>query len=355
MHRFLVLLLLSTVPLFAAPRRRAITPEAPLPVAALEAIGSKYAKENPGLAIAVKKGNAVFLRGFGELDRTTHIPAYGDSVFQIASVTKQFAAAAVMRLVEEGKLNVDDRIRTHLPELDSRFDAITIRHLLQHTSGLRDYNAQLTTAYEPKTQQEILALITSGPPLFTPGTLYLYSNSGYFVLGMIIERASSRTFEQYLRETFFAPLGLGATGYCGVAAPSPNGYLAMENGGFMPLPAADMSLPFSAGALCSTALDLVRWNAALVAGRAVSPESYRRMTTDTVVIAEGMRYGYGLVIDRDEGRDRVWHNGSILGFSSHLSWYPGENLTIAVLINVTDLQNDRPAAIATELARVMKP
>lgn len=354
MRRIVVILLLVLAPAALGARRRVVLPIPPLPVAEIDRIGAAHAQLNPGLAIAVRKDGAFHVRGYGLLDREANIPVRSDSVFQIASVTKQFTAAAVMRLVEEGTLSVDDRARNFLPELDSRFDAVTIRHLLNHTSGVRDYEAHLTTPYEPKTQQEIVAFITSGPLYFQPGTEHRYSNSGYYLLGMIIERASSMTYEQFLRETFFEPLALTGTSYCGTTAPPPDGHLIVSGGAATPVRSADMSLLYAAGALCSTAVDLLRWNEALVSGVAVSSESYARMTSESVRMFPGMRYGFGLIVEDLAGSRRIWHNGGILGFSSHLAWFPDQRLTIAVLVNVFDFERDRATAIAGEIAGALR-
>ena len=354
MRRLLTLVLLVLTPALHAERRRAAAPPAAFTIPGIDAIAEGALADGvPGLTIAVRKGNASFVRAYGVFDRETNVPVLFDSVFQIASVSKQFTAAAIMRLVEEGKLSVDDQARKFLPELDARFDAITIRHLLNHTSGVRDYNAQLQSAYVPKTQQEIFALITSGPPLFTPGSEYQYSNSGYFLLGMILERVSARSYPQYLRETFFEPLGLQQTSYCGTTAASPDGYAFALGSVVVPVAAADMSLVFSAGAICSTATDLVRWNAALSSGRAVSPQSYARMVNESVLAydAGAIRYGFGLLTDTFEGHRRVWHNGAILGFSSYLAWYPDDQLTVVVLMNAIDVRRDRAGETAAAVAR----
>jgi D-alanyl-D-alanine carboxypeptidase len=335
----LLLVLLLAGPATYA-RRRAVSHPVPFTIPALETIAAGALQAGvPGLTIAVRKGNSQVVRAWGNTQP--------HSVYQIASVTKQFTAAAILRLVEEGKVRTEEKARTWIPELDARFDAITIEHLLTHRSGLREYNDQLTDAYTPKTQEQILALITSGPPLFPPGLSYRYSNSGYYLLGMIVERASSRSYEQFLRETFFEPLALRDTSYCGTAAPSPDGYVINPNGMVFEAEAVDMSLPYAAGALCSTAADLLRWTDALSHGRAVSPESYAKMTRPTIT-----GYGYALVIDDLDGRRRIWHNGAILGFQSHVAHFPEQELTVVVLINALDLTTqDRATELAEAAAR----
>jgi CubicO group peptidase (beta-lactamase class C family) len=204
------------------------------------------------------------------------------------------------------------------------------------------------------TQQQVLAIITAQPLNFTPGSRFAYSNAGYFLLGMILERATSKTYAQLLRDFFLEPLSLNRTGVCGTQTPSPNGYLLTSSGAF-PVQAAEMSLPFSAGSICSTSNDLVRWTLALADGRVVSPESYARMTTSVdPSTTPPPGYGYGLVVTPLDGRRRIWHNGAILGFQSHVAYFPDEQLTIAVVVNVHDPARDQATLVANEIARAMK-
>ena len=344
MRRPLVLLL---VLVFAAPashaRRRASSHPEPFTLPAIEALAAEALQAGvPGLTISIRQGNSYLTKSWGN--------TRNDTVYQIGSVTKQFTAAAIMRLVEAGKLNTTDKARTWIPELDARFDAITIEHLLTHRSGIREYTTQITNAFVPKSQSEILALITSGPPAFTPGAGFTYSNAGYYLLGMIIERASSMTYEQYLRATFFDPLALRDTSYCGTTAPSPGGYVIDQGGNVFEVASGHMSIPFAAGALCSTGDDLLRWTGALSTGRAVSPSSYARMTTNA-----GASYGYALIIDSFEGRRRIWHNGAILGFESAVMHFPDDETMVVVLINALDLRpNHRATDIAAAVARAVR-
>ncbi len=322
--------------------------------AADEAAERALARGVPGLTIVIRKGDATFSRAYGFADREANVEASIHHEWQVGSVTKQFTAAAVMRLVEAGVLHLGDRARQWLPELDARFDAITIEHLLTHTSGIGEYSDKLTTAWEPLTQQQIVAMINAQPVWFAPGTHFLYSNSGYFLLGMILERASSKTYAQLLDDLFFEPLGINRTSVCGTRTPSPNGYFLSAEGAFR-VQAADMSLLFSAGAICSTPNDLVRWTHALANGTAVSPESYARMTANTdPTLGPPSGYGYGLVVTPLDGRRRVWHNGHVLGFQSHVAYFPDEQLTIAVLVNVSDLLADQATVVAEEVARAMR-
>jgi CubicO group peptidase (beta-lactamase class C family) len=163
---------------------------------------------------------------------------------------------------------------------------------------------------------------------------------------MIIERASAQTYEQFLRDTFITPMGLGSTSSCGEMAPPPRGYRASPGGPVTLDSVADPSLTWAAGGICSTASDLVRWNTALVA----SP-LHARMIGDRVQEFPGVDYGYGLGIDTFEGRVRVWHSGGQPGFTSRLMWFPEEQISVAVLMNITDQGRDRVGEVANALAR----
>lgn len=349
MRRLIPLLLVIFLALpTAAARRRSVAVPTPLAVPGIEAIAAEALTKVPGLSIAIRKGNAYYTNGSGEHDRTTHAPVRAESVFQIASLTKQFTGAAVAKLIEQGRVGIDDSVRRFIPELDGRFDPITIRHLLHHTSGIADHLGQIDTPFESKSQQEVLALIMSRPPYEPSGARWAYSNAGYYLLGMVIERAANMTYEQYLRTTFFEPLQLTNTSYCGTSGALPPGY-GTSNGAFVDYRPMDMSLLFSAGSLCSTASDLVRWNRALVAGTVVSHTSLLAQSFPAYV---GTEYGFGLYTDSFAGHPRIWHNGRIFGFQSHIAHFPDEDLTIVVLINWYALR-DRASEIAEEVALAM--
>lgn len=345
MRRAVALLVILSLAPLADARRRAVSAPPLFTVPQLDAIGAAAVADGiPGLTIGVQKGSSYAIKAFGNMR--------ADSVYQTASITKQFTAAAIMRLAELGKLRIEDKLRTWMPELDARFDAITLEHLLTHTSGLREYTSQLGDPFTPRSQQEVVAVITSSGPRFAPGSRFEYSNSGYYVLGIVIERASSQAYAQFLRDAFFEPLRLRGTSYCD---PAPDGYVFGADGKIHEAPAVDMSRPYAAGALCSTADDLVRWTFALASGAVVSPQSYARMTTGvnpTDVPPPG--YGYGLILSALDGRRRIWHNGLIFGFQSHAARYPDEQLTVVVLINALDPARDRATQIGNAVARAMR-
>jgi len=290
----------------------------------------------PGLTIAVVFRGETVVRAYGFSDREAGVAARDTDIYQIGSVTKQFTAAAIMRLVEQGQVSLDDKVSKYVPEI-LPLDA-TLSQLLTHTSGIADYFTNLTEN-KAMTNAEIIALIKSLGRLFPPGRSWSYSNSGYYLLGMVIERVTGLTYADVLDEWFFTPLQLRSTSYCGTNSPSPSGYIDIAGYPVVRTVPADMSLAFAAGAICSSALDLTRWTRDLEMGLVVSPESYAAMTTPVHLTGVTFPYGFGLVLVPVADHKAVWHDGAILGYTSDLSRLPNDDLTIAVLLNATTLDS----------------
>ena len=306
--------------------------------------------DRPGAAVAVRQGGQlVFAGGFGLANVEWGIPLDLDTVFRIASITKQFTAAAIMKLVEAGKLGVDDPIERRLPDYPVGSRLITIRHLLNHTSGIKSYTGLPNFAAELMRKDQdlsgVIDVFKDLPPDFEPGEKFLYSNSGYVLLGAIIEAVSGQDYETFLRETFFDPLGLTSTRYLYDAPIVPKRAAGYER---MPklANAAPMSMtwPHAAGALGSTVNDLLRWDEALRSGEAVSPASYASMTTPGKLNdGSATAYGFGLRTGIYRGRANVGHNGGINGFLTSLVHWPGDDLTVVVLSNVIPFDVDGAA------------
>lgn len=309
----------------------------------------------PGLAIGIARGGETLLiRGYGFADAETRAAVTPETKFRIASISKQFVAAAFMKLVEEGKLRVDDPITKYLREFAPQGDRVTLHHLLAHTSGLaggpeppweRDMTRRVPA-------DEVVRRLAEVPPRSAPGERWVYNNGAYFILGVALERITGKTYPQYLEETFFRPLGMTSTVYCDEPPPVRNrakGYVYDEAKGLGPEPVMNMSVVGAGGSFCSTIGDLLRWQRALVSGRVVSPKSYAIMTTP-VTLSSGATepYGYGLGIRPIDGEHGISHGGGIVSFWSYLSHYPNRDLHIAVLINSGGLPS-RP--FAEELAR----
>jgi D-alanyl-D-alanine carboxypeptidase len=320
-----------------------------LNVGRLEAVADSVANayiatgEIPGMSMAVAKdGEIVFVRGYGLADVEMDVVAAPETVYRIGSVTKQFTAAIIMRLVEAGEISLDDPITKYLPDYPVQGHHVTVRHLLNHTSGIpnirvRDVDEETRQRFKMDLPaEEVVRLFAELPFDFAPGEQHRYSNSGYLLLGMIIEKVTGTPFSEYVERELLQPLGLDNTLYCDTRRIIPNraeGY-EYEEGELINAPYLSMVIPAAAGALCSTAGDLVRWTHLLHSGQVVSPASLRQMTTPTVLASgDEAGYGYGLQLNRFHLRPVIFHGGSINGFIAALVHYPEDSLSIALLFN----------------------
>jgi CubicO group peptidase (beta-lactamase class C family) len=252
-----------------------------------------------GLTIAVaRNGELILDKGYGYADLENELPATARSVYRIGSITKQFTAAAILRLVDEGKLSLDDELTKFLPDYFTGGRKITIHHLLTHTSGIKSYTS-LGPKWRTKmrldlTHDELVGLFMDEPFDFEPGEKYLYNNSGYYLLGMIIEKITGQSYGDYLEEVFFRPLGLESTRYCDetpLIRYRARGY-APSLTGLVNAQPISMNQPYAAGSLCASAADLVRWQEALSGGEVVSGTSYELMTTPAM-LNDGSPTNYG--------------------------------------------------------------
>lgn len=321
---------------------------------AAEALKSKAA---PGLSIAVgREGRVVLAAGYGTANVELNVAVRPASVFRIGSVTKQFTAAAVMQLVERGEISLDDRLDKFVPEFPVAGRAITVRHLLNHTSGIKSYTGLgfkfWGVSRRDLGHSELLDLIKDEPADFQPGEKFMYNNSGYYLLGMILEKTTGFKYATYMKNRIFEPVGLASTVYCDNEPIIPgraSGYQPAFDGEIRNADMLSMKVPFAAGALCSTATDLVTWTYALAGGKVVKPESYQQMTARTTLNdGTGHPYGFGLANGELAGHRRVSHGGGINGFASSLAHYPDDGVVVAVLVNRGGTKVD---AIAENVAR----
>ena len=294
----------------------------------------------PGLALAVaREGKLVKARGYGVANVEHEAPVTPDTVFELASVTKQFTAAAIMVLVEEGKLQLDDPITAHLPQAPETWKSITVRHLLTHTSGLPGladgFKALAAGGARMRyTTAQLYDAAVKDALSFKAGERWQYSDVGYFLLGMIIENASGRRYRDFLQERFFKPLGMTATSVIDVSRVVKHraGNYTLRDGQLVHnWRVWDVELPSHYGVL-STVKDLVTWEAALSAGKVVKPASLAQMWTP-VRLNSGAAFPYGFGWGVDERRGHRWmvHTG-ITG--TELSRFPDDNLTVVVLTNL---------------------
>ena len=352
MHR--AILAISLIPLSLSLGAQA--PARPELVARLDSLSRDFLVSSPaaGATVAVIKGSDTLLySGFGEQDRERHLPADRGTIYRIGSITKQFTSAAIMQHVQDGRLHLTDQLGTLLPEYPAWKD-ITLRQLLNHTSGIHSYTASKTWAArmgDPLTAAQVMAFVASDTLDFAPGTVWRYNNSGYFLLGMILEKVEHKPYAQIVRDQFFTPLGMRSAAYCPNGQADAHYATGYDKRGASLAPAQriDLSSPFSAGALCMSVPDFLAWQTALTSGRVVTPVTYALMTTaDTV--ASGLRTGYGLGLAPGMlGAHRlVQHGGDIPGFSTQQMWFPDDSLRVVVFANTLGSVPDR---LALNLAR----
>ena len=278
-----------------------------------------------GSVLVAKDGKAVFNKSYGMADLEWSVPNSPTTRFNIASMTKQFTAAAILLLEDRGKLKTDDLVKKYLPDAPASWDKITIYHLLTHTSGIADDAAK----YEPGPPEK---LVFNDKPLnFQPGERWAYSNLGYIVLGNLMERISGQSYEEFVQDNIFKPLGMNDSGLMSFVKLIPqraSGYWPGSNG-IENAERPDPRIGFSAGSLYSTTEDLLRWEEGLFGGRLLSPASLRKMTTPFK-----SDYACGLHVSRVNGRLMLEHDGNNIGFNADMAYYPEERLAVIVLANL---------------------
>ncbi len=349
-------LLLSAIAFLAAPAARAAVSDDEIARYADQLFSQAFPADEPGAAVLVAKDGKVLLRkGYGMADLELGVPVQPDMVFKIASVTKQFTAAAILMLQERGKLSVEDEITKYLPDFPTHGQKITIHHLLTHTSGLPSYTSM--PEWQPRwredmTVQQAIDMFRGKPLDFNPGERQSYSNSGYTLLGAIIEKASGMSYEDFVEQEIFASLGMKRSRYGHDTELVPGrvtGYDRAEDG-YRLAPFLSMTQPYSAGSLMSTVDDLALWAEALSSGKLIKRESLERMTTPAkLTTGKPNNYAYGLAIWEEEGTRIVEHSGGIPGFFSDLLSIPDRRLVVVVLSNKPP-EELAPAVLAFRVA-----
>lgn len=275
--------------------------------------------------------------GYASLELSSPIPE--NASFEIGSVTKQFTAAAILKLVAEKKLALEDDFTQYLP-FDTKARKITINQLLNHTSGIASYTEIpefWELSLEHHERDSLVRLVEQKPFLFEPGEALIYNNSAYFFLGLI-EKVSGKSFEEYLKQEIFDPLEMRSTYYCTNTKVIPNkvyGYNYSPEG-LQQKPYLDHTWPYAAGSLCSTTHDLLIWMKALHEGKILNKDLYTSLTTpDTLNDGTAIRYAKGLVNYSNFGHQEIGHGGGIHGFLSETRYFPQEDLYIICLVNTT--------------------
>ena len=300
--------------------------------------------DSPGAAVLVAKdGEILYQKGFGFANLEESIPVTPETKFRIGSITKQFTAAAILKLQEDGLLSVNDPLSKFIPDYP-RGDEVTIHHLLTHTSGIHSYTSMpefYKTIMEEANSEDLIEAFKRNEFDFAPGEKWLYNNSGYFLLGYIVEIVSGESFGDYLKDHLFEPLEMKNTGVHSWNLNLENeasGY-SYKDGEFHQAMKWDMSRAGGAGALYSTIADLYRWNEAIFNGKILSESSLKAAFTPVELNygskanAMGAEYGYGWMSFEVRGLKQIGHSGGFDGFNAYLTRYPKQNFTVAVLTN----------------------
>ena len=317
------------------------TPSAAQDAARMDEIVSIKADSGAFMGAAlVAIGDRILLdKGYGSANLEWDVANTPDGKFRIGSVTKQFTAASILLLQERGKLDIDAPVKTYWPAAPDAWDAITVRNLLQHTSGIpnvTDFKEFREIKFLPTTRDELLARFSDKPLEFAPGDKWSYSNSNFLVLTAIIEEVSGQDYGSFVKANIFEPLGMSDTAVdvaSDIVKKRVSGYFPSEDG---PINAdyVNIAIPQGAGALYSTTHDLLKWQRALFGGKLLKPESLAAMTSPGPEAMDGATYGFGVLLTDDAEGKSVWHGGGIEGFNAMLMHDTVRDITVVVLANI---------------------
>jgi CubicO group peptidase (beta-lactamase class C family) len=295
--------------------------------------------ETGATALVARKGQVIYKKAFGMANLEYNIPMQVDHVFRIGSITKQFTAVAILQLMEQGKLGLQDDITKFIPDYPTHGHKITIEHLLTHTSGIqsytgmKDFEKKMTLNLKPT---ELIDFFKNEPMEFAPGTKWNYNNSGYFLLGYIIEKVSGKTYPQFIEENFFKPLGMTNSlfGSDSKIVKNRAGAYEKDSTGFVNAPYLNMNQPYSAGSIQSTVEDLFKWHQAVHAYKLVKKESLdKAFTKYKLTDGKETEYGYGWGLGNIQGSPTIGHGGGIPGFLTQSIYLPKEDVFVAVFSN----------------------
>ena len=361
-----LILRLAVVALSIAVSAAAATPLPAVPlssddafVRAVDAVMSEvYKPGQPGAAIIVRKDGRILLRkAYGTADLELGVAMEPDMIFRLGSITKQFTAVSVLMLAEQGKLGLGDEITKFLPDYPTQGRKITVENLLTHTSGIQSYTdlpEWLSLWRKDFTLKELMDLFKDKPMQFEPGERWAYSNSGYILLGAIIEKVSGLSYEDFVNANIFRPLGMTHSFYGSTERVIPRripGYQA-GSGGFINAPYLSMTQPYAAGSLLSNVDDLAVWSEAVFSGKLVGKKWLERaLTPFKLKNGESTGYGYGWFIASDRGHRSVEHGGGINGFLTYEMTFPEDGLFLAVLTN-SAIEGRDPEPRAVKVARL---
>lgn len=323
-----------------------------------EILSEQSFENSPGYAVLIAKNDEVIYRkAFGYADLELNVKLQPEHIFRIGSITKQFTACAILKLEEEGKLLLQDNITKYIEDYPTHGYTITIEHLLTHTSGIKSFTGmkEWDSEFHKKDfkPEKLIDFFKKEPMDFAPGEKFSYNNSAYFILGYIIEIVSGKTYEEYLTETFFNPLGLKNTSYENpkiILKNRVSGY-QMEENKLINSEFLSMTQPYAAGSLLSTVDDLKTWYYAVMNEKIISEKSLKKAHSSfRLNNGKITKYGYGWFVGELEGTQIIHHSGGINGFRSGSIYIPRKKAFIVVLSNQ---QNNPSIRITKDLAKIL--
>ncbi len=318
-----------------------------------------YKPGQPGAAILLTRNGRTLLRkGYGLADLELGVPVEPDMIFRLGSITKQFTAVSILLLAQQGKLALGDEITKFLPAYPTQGHKITVESLLTHTSGIQSYTdlpEWLPLWRKDFAVTELVDLFKDKPMRFEPGRRWAYNNSGYFLLGAVIEKASGLSYEEFLDRNIFKPLGMGHSCYGNTERVIPRRIPGYQEGkgGFINAPYLSMTQPYAAGSLLSNVDDLAAWIEAVFSHRVVKKEWLdKALTPFRLTNGESTGYGYGWFISDFAGHRSIEHGGGINGFTSYEMYFPEDRIFLGILTN-SAASGREPEPRAVKIARLM--
>lgn len=301
---------------------------------------SRYPANAPGASFLIAKdGKVIYNKAFGMANLELKVPMKPDNVFEIGSITKQFTAVAILMLEEQGKLSVEDDITKFIPDYPTKGKKITIHNLLNHTSGIKSYTDMegfMRLARTDMTPKELIDVFKNEPMDFEPREQHLYNNSGYILLGYIIEVASGKTYADFIEKEIFNKLGMKSSSYGSMTALVPNrasGYSQTDKG-YRNADYLSLTLPYAAGSIMSTTSDLLKWQNALNNYTLIKKSSYlKAIQGSTLNNGTHISYGYGLMAEKLNGAPSIQHSGGIFGYNTMGVYFPEEKVFVSSLAN----------------------
>lgn len=315
------------------------------------------AKQIPAAGIAVvRDGKVVLAKGYGAAGVETQTLANEDTAFQIASLTKQLTATGILLLAEDGKITLEDTLGKYVPDVAAHWSAITIRQLLNQVSGIQNYTATGKLVNDKNyTKTELLGLVRDLPANFEPGTKWEYSNTNYFLLGMVIEKIAGRSYPDFMKDRIFKPLGMSSTIVNTSGSQIKNAAIGYElaSDKWQRAKLDDPSQPFAAGAIVSTPVDMAKWAAAVSEGKLLTRASWdEAFASGKLADGKSTGYGFGWQMGRIGETSYLGHGGGIAGFGSYHVRFPADNLSVVVLVNTA---SRIPQQLALEIAGLYLP